>query len=203
MIDMKTKILFLFFIMGIIPFLAFSQKNNLALGGLYLPCGYGDRIAVINTSYFKNISPKSSVGIIVDLARYIEEIDEYYQNWYGEKDFASKISLIYKNKFYDKGRSSLYYGSGITAGTSIKYYKTIPKILVCGTGLPDNWTPPKPPNHWNYEYFSGITAMLDYQYRIIDDFYAGAGFKAFLLYYFESKDLDPQILPLLKIGYKW
>ncbi len=188
---------------GFIPFFAFAQTNDFSIGMLYTPVGYGDHALIMNTGYFKNISSKSSIGIIMDFGQYFEKYNEYIEYDYGEKNFYGFISLIYKYNFYKKGRTSLYYGTGLTFGSTIIYYETIPKIGVCGVGLPNDWEPPKPPNHWNYEYRAGIPVMFDFHYRIVGSLYAGTSLRVVACYDFESNRICPGIFPLLKIGYKW
>ena len=199
---MKTKLL-LFLYAAIIPFFAFSQKNEASLGMLFCPTGGGDKVIFLNPGFYKTISGKSSLGFEIDYGQYFEKVDNYYKNLEGRKDLYFGINALYKYNIFEKRKHSISSGFGAFGGASVIYYKTIPRILVCGTGLPENWTPPKPPNHWNFEYITGIVATLDYKYNIFNNIYLGITIRGKISYYFEYDEVIANGLPLLKVGYIW
>lgn len=198
---MKSKLLFALLI-GFIPFLAFSQKNNASINFFYAPLSGGDYAFFITPEYKKKFTDRSSVGIMIEFGQYVEKIDKYYENPNGRKDLYWGASVVYDYKLFGKGNHSIDVGAGPLFGTSIIYFKNIPRVGWCGNGPAPEITP-EPLNHWNFEYITGLSTFLEYHYKIFDSFFIGASLRGAILYYFEFDELSPGFIPYLKVGYKW
>ena len=195
---MKNQLLTILTII-LFPVLCFSQKNDISLEGLYWQHD-NDYIFGTNINYFRNISPKSSVGAMFHISKFTPSYLRK-SNPNGELDILNAWSIMYKNKYYTNKRSTLFFTAGLNFTTTITYYKTIPRRYDCGSG--PNLPPAKPLRHWNFEYFAGPLVSLGYQYELKRNIYLVINLYGEYLYDFEFKEFCPLIVPVAGLGYKW
>jgi len=189
------------------PLLLLSQKNDISIDGRYIPC-YSYIIGG-SINYFRYLSNKGAVGVKLNINTLVTDSDyviDYYHKTKEryEVNLPSFFSLVFKHDFYKRKRSTFSSDIGLVAYAEIIHHLKERPIFICGVGLPDNYEPPIIKfKEWEINYYLGITAAVNYSYKIIDNLAIGIDLQAMIFAGIEKAESYPCMIPSLRISYKY